>query len=250
MNKTEKFYAVGLALPLILFLILGSLEPDTAEGSPFHFSFAPWNYPTAYALKVLLVSAAALVCAFACWRRLFPLRITRWTLLAIPAGLIGTVLWIALSRIPFSPLEFLSGPARSAFDPFAEDVFEDPSLAWGFFAVRLFGLALMVPLIEEFFLRGFLLRFIQDGDAKDTETGEGINWLALSVGTLPMKAWIAVNAYAVLTHPEAVAAVVWFSLVTWYVSKTKNIWDAVVFHMSTNLALGLYALLANDWTLL
>ena len=65
-----------------------------------------------------------------------------------------------------------------------------------------------------------------------------------------MKAWIAVNVYAVLTHPEAIAAVVWFSLVTWYVSRTKNIWDAVAFHAATNFALGLYALLTNDWTFL
>ena len=249
MNKTEKFYAVGLTLPLILFLIMGALEPKAAAEAPIRFSLFQWNYPIAYVLKVLLVTAVTILCAFACWRRLFPLRLTRWTLLAIPAGLLGTVLWVALSKIPFTPLEFLTGPSRSSFDPFADGVFETPALAWQFFAVRLFGLALMVPLIEEFFLRGFLLRFIQDGDPEISETKEK-NWLALTVDVLPMKAWIAVNVYALLTHPEAIAAVVWFSLVTWYVSRTKNIWDAVVFHMSTNLALGIYALMANDWTLM
>lgn len=101
------------------------------------------------------------------------------------------------------------------------------------------GLAFLVPIMEELFLRGFLLRWIQSE-----------NWLSLSVGDLSAKAWGVVLVYAVLTHPEILAAVVWFALVTLYVQKTRNIWDAVLFHIGTNATLGLWVLFTGQWFLM
>ena len=42
---------------------------------------------------------------------------------------------------------------RPGFNPL-EELEDDPTWAYGFLAIRLFGLAILVPMIEEFFLRG------------------------------------------------------------------------------------------------
>ena len=53
--------------------------------------------------------------------------------------------------------------ARPGFNPL-EQLKDDPTWAYGFLAIRLAGLALIVPIIEEFFTRGFLVRFVMDVD--------------------------------------------------------------------------------------
>jgi hypothetical protein len=54
-----------------------------------------------------------------------------------------------------------------------------------------------------------------------------------------------------LLHPaEALAAAVWFSLVTWLMVKTRNIWDCVAAHAVTNLLLGFYVLYTGEWRFL
>ena len=99
------------------------------------------------------------------------------------------------------------------------------------------GLVAVVPLIEEFFLRAFVMRFVIDAD-----------WWKVPFGTLTPVAIAAGTLLPMLLHPgEMFAAAVWFSLVTWLMYKTKNIWDCVVAHMITNLLLGFWVVLSGDW---
>ena len=64
--------------------------------------------------------------------------------------------------------------------------------------------------------------------------------LAVVVGT----------AVPMLMHPgELLAAFVWFSLVTWLMVRTKNIWDCVAAHAMTNLLLGIYVVTQHQWQL-
>ena len=129
--------------------------------------------------------------------------------------------------------------ARSAYDPFAQ-LAGRPAAAWGFFAVRLTGLALVVPLVEESFLRGFLMRLAVQQD-----------WWKVPFGTLTWTAAVASVAVPALYHPpaELAAVIVWFSMVTWLMAKTRNFWDCVAAHAATNLLLGIYVVAAADWTL-
>ena len=61
---------------------------------------------------------------------------------------------------------------------------------------------------------------------------------------------IGVAIYAVLSHNfEPLAAVVWFSMVTWLYLKTRSIWDCIVAHAITNLLLGLYVVYTGTWEL-
>jgi uncharacterized protein len=68
-----------------------------------------------------------------------------------------------------------------------------------------------------------------------------VNRLAIVLGTLvPM-----------MMHPgELLAACVWFSLVTWLMLRTRNIWDCVAAHAVTNLLLGIYVVTSGDWKLM
>ncbi|MDO4629691.1 MAG: CAAX prenyl protease-related protein [Planctomycetia bacterium] len=228
MYKTEKNLAIALILPFFLFLILTSLESQLGQ-----FGL---TYPMAYRLKILITSVALLFC-LPLVTAYFPLRFTRWTALALPLGVAATALWIGLSSLPL-PIPGISG-TRAAFNPWETELLTTSAQAWGFWSVRMLGLALLVPVMEELFLRGFLLRWIQSE-----------NWLTLTVGDLSVKAWGAVLIYAVATHPEILAAVVWFTLVTLYVQKTRNIWDAVLFHIGTNATLGLWVLFTGQWQLM
>ena len=106
--------------------------------------------------------------------------------------------------------------------------------------MRFFGLAAVVPLIEEFFLRGFLMRFVIDAQ-----------WWEVPFGKLTTAAVVVGVGMPVLYHPgtEALAVLAWFSLVTWLMAKTRNIWDCVAAHALTNLLLGVWVVSSGQWGL-
>ena len=72
---------------------------------------------------------------------------------------------------------FLDLGVRSGFNPFR--VFQDQPawMLWGFVALRLFGMVVVVALVEEFFLRAFLMRYVVQAD-----------WWTLPVGRLTLDA--------------------------------------------------------------
>ena len=102
------------------------------------------------------------------------------------------------------------------------------------------GLAAIVPVIEEFFLRGFVVRIADHRD-----------WLAAPMGAPGRIGWVAVFVLPVLMHPphEALAVVAWFGLVTLWVARTKSLWDAVAVHVVTNFLLGVYVVSTGAWSL-
>ena len=128
---------------------------------------------------------------------------------------------------------------RSAYNPL-EQLGDRPTWAYLFLAIRFVGLAMFVPVIEEFFLRGFLMRFVMHERWWEVPFGS-VNRLAVVVGT----------AMPMLMHPgELLAALVWFSLVTWLMVHTRNIWDCVAAHVTTNLLLGVYVVTSGEWQLM
>lgn len=199
------------------------------------------HYPLLYTLKIAITFAVMLL-ALPGYREI-PFRVG-W--LAPVVGAIGAPLWIGLVRLqtslaPVLGLEGLVGDsARAGFNPL-EQLADNPAWAYGFLAIRFFGLAVVVAVIEEFFLRGFLIRFFM-----------GSEWWKVPFGVTTTFPLLVMTAAAVLTHPPAeyLAALVWFSLVSWLMIRTKNIWDCVVAHGVTNLLLGLYVVFSGSWELM
>jgi len=130
------------------------------------------------------------------------------------------------------------GP-RSAFNPL-EELKDQSLLAYGFLTVRFFGLVLVVPVIEEFFLRGCVMRYVVSERFWEVPFGN-VNRAAVIAGTL----------IPVLMHPqEALAAAIWFSAVTWLMIRSRNIWDCVLAHAVTNLLMGIYVIASGQWWLM
>jgi uncharacterized protein len=227
-------------LPFVVFMLVGTLEPTPDKPHAWLGLSIPYSdYPLIYAIKIGLTTLALA----AVWPgyRPFALRVSP---LAVLVGVGGVVLWIGIDKLGLESR--LLGPLglgalvdlgqRSAFNPL-EHWPDKPPLAYGFLALRFWGLAIVVPIVEEFFLRGFVMRFVIAAD-----------WWKVPFGTLTPAAIAAGTLVPMALHPgELLAAAVWFTLVTWLMFKTKNIWDCVAAHAVTNLLLGVWVVFSGDW---
>lgn len=173
--------------------------------------------------------------------RRFPFRIHFSSILF---GCIGAILWISmcnlnleskiLTALGFSTELFGS---RQAINPW--DFYEESISRNLFLVPRLSLLVIGVPIAEELFLRGFLLRYLNNGDWSRVKL-ESLDWTAIPVTA----------AYGVLTHPsEWIAAAIWFSMVSVLMLRSRNLWDCIMAHSITNAILGIYIILYQDWRL-
>jgi CAAX prenyl protease-like protein len=192
-----------------------------------------------YAAKLAL-TAAALLWAMPTLKKM-PLR-PHWA--AVPVGIVGGVLWVLVCQWNWQVfagrigLGWFAGGGRAAFDPWVAAA-DYPTMVRWFLVMRFSGLVLVVPIMEEFFLRGFLVRYVESAE-----------WRSFPVGKMSAKGWAAVAAYAVLTHPaEAPAAILWFLLISGLVYRTRSLGDGIVAHGLSNLVLGCYVLGWQDWRL-
>jgi len=235
-------------LPLLVYMLAGSLEPTPEEvgGKGIGLAIPYAYYPWVYAGKLAL-TGAAIAFVWPAFRR-FPFRVS-WLSLAV--GVAGIFVWVGLCSLRFetdvlAPLlesigaeGLIASGTRSAFNPF-EQLAGRPAAAWAFLALRLLGLVAIVPLIEEVFYRGFLMRFVVQADWWEVPMGEANTTAVVLATVVPM-----------LMHPaELLAAAAWFSMITWMYLRTRNLWDCVVAHATTNLLLGAYVLQSGEWHLM
>jgi len=244
-------------LPFIVYMVVGAFEPAPPQppiklsngvirpaDNENWFGLEYYQYPIVYTVKIALTIAAM---AFVLpGYRTFPFRISP---LAIAVGIVGIALWIAICRLGFEQrlveqlgkdsriVAWLGLGERPQYNPLAQ-LAATPAWAYTFLAIRFLGLALIVPILEEFFLRGFLMRYL----VRDTF------WL-VPFGAVTRASIVVGTLVPVLYHPEKLAALVWFSLVTWLMVRTKNIWDCVAAHAVTNLLLGIYVVTQQHWEL-
>jgi CAAX prenyl protease-like protein len=256
-------------VPFAVYMLIGALEPSpsTPGGKMLGLAIPYSWYPLLYTLKIAATLAAVAIvwpgyrelrgkgdganlCAAprAPFRQIGPVP---FSAAAIIVGVVGAAAWIGLCQLdwerqyifPFFERIglgwlFPSGE-RPAYNPF-EQLAGQPLAAGAFLCLRFLGLVAVVPLIEEFFLRGFLMRFVMQNDWWNVPFGRA-NKLAIVVGT----------AVPMLYHPgELLAAAVWFSLVTWLMLRTRNIWDCVAAHAITNLLLGIFVVATDQWRLM
>lgn len=224
---------LACVVPLVVYSLAGSLEPVAAGGGlAAAVGIPPSAYPIAYIVR-LAATAAVLATAWPAVRSWLG-RPTWWPPLL---GLALAVPWIVLADLQRQAGWGFSG--RSAFDPFAHFVAQ-PALAWGFLAVRWLGLVVIVPIVEELFLRGFLMRFVIDEA-----------FWRVPYGMLTPAAAAACAIYAAASHPaEAVAAVGWFAIVSGIALATRKPVDCILAHAGTNLAIGGYVLATGNWWLM
>ena len=262
---------LAFILPLAVYMLVGSLEPtrERPGGAAIGLAIPYTAYPLVYTVKIAL-TVAAIWLVFPAWRE-FPERKgdksnftiikhgasprwpRNWTypLFSVLVGVVGFGLWVGLCKLnveqkylvpllkPVGLDWLIASGVRSAFNPLAE-LADRPAWAWGFLAIRFLGLVAVVPLVEEFFYRGFLMRFVVRHD-----------WWNVPLGQVNAAAVVLATLVPMAMHPaELLAAAVWFSMFTWLFVKTRSIWDCVAAHAVTNLLLGVYVVSTGEWGLM
>jgi CAAX prenyl protease-like protein len=222
--------------PLALFLAAGALEPTPSGGLLASLGIPYAAYPVIYCVRV--AATALLLARF--WPALGPwLGRPRWWPPLV--GLALVVVWVGLAKLQHTLGWTFAAGERSSFNPFLPDTLgDDPARAWAFLAIRLAGMVVIVPIVEEIFLRGFLMRYVIDEQ-----------FWRVPFGTLTAAAAATCGIYAVASHPgEALAALSWFAAVSLIARATRQPIDCILCHAATNLALAAYVITTGEWWLM
>jgi len=145
-------------------------------------------------------------------------------------ALLAFALWIAPQTI------FGFAPRSAGFNP---DIFLDQPVAyWATVFFRFLRLVVVVPLVEEIFWRGFLLRYLIHEKFHTVPVG-AFSWLSFSVVTLGFG----------LAHSRAdwIPALITGALYNCVAYRTKSLSSCVLAHALTNLLLGLWIMKTRQW---
>lgn len=180
-----------------------------------------WVYPLQ-----TLVCGAALVFF---WRR-YDFGSRGGLIVAVGAGLIALGIWLLPQALPGA------GARTAGFDP---TVFSDnPALYWLTVVARFARLVVVVPLVEEIFWRGFLLRYLIREDFEK-----------VPLGTYRATSFFGVAGLFMLVHSMAdwPAAFLTGLIYNGILVRTKSLTACVVAHAVTNLGLGIYIMTTRQW---
>lgn len=121
----------------------------------------------------------------------------------------------------------------TVFDPFRE-LHRSQAYAWiGF---RLVGAALIVPVAEEFFWRGFLIRWLVNADFR-----------SVRMGTFTWFSFLATSALFAVEHDRWLAGLIAGVAYNALYYRTRSLKACILAHGTTNLGLGIYVLASNQW---
>lgn len=106
-----------------------------------------------------------------------------------------------------------------------------------FLAVRFAILSMAVPILEELFWRGWLMRWLINPDFERVPLGT----------YAPAAFWIVALLFASEHGPFWDVGLIAGVIYNWWMVRTKNIWDCIIAHAVTNGALGMYVVLSGRW---
>jgi uncharacterized protein len=214
-------------LPFVLYL-----------GGTAALSHWPQHFPLGYLAVVLAVG-------FVTWRLLRGRNVFRPHARIGPGllvGVAGIAVWIALSELrleeqlaPYLPA-WLRPEPRLGYDPSQQ--ISQPAFYWGFIAIRLLGLVILVPIVEELFWRGFLARWFKSPIWEQVPLGD------FSAGT-----FLVVVLLFTLAHPEWFAAASYCAMLNGLLIWKRDLWNCIVAHAVSNLLLAAYILKTEAWWL-
>ena len=211
---------VPYVAPFVLFLVLTSVEGLLSTRL----------YPLLYTIKIALVGGLLLGLGGSKPPEARPQG--RGLGAGVLAGIVLVFAWVLVDQ--HTPhLKWMG--SRVAFDPFRQ--VSDSAVRTAFLVVRFFGLVVIVPIIEETFYRGFLLRYVTDPD----------DFRRVPVGVFSLGALAANVALFTLSHPEWLAAAIFALAMCGLLARTKNLFACIAAHAVTNLLLGLYVIHFHAW---
>lgn len=164
------------------------------------------------------------------WRRQYQFRPTSGVKTGAAVGLLAFGVWISPQFL------FHASPRLDGFDP---EFFGNSGWPyWINLTLRLTRMVVVVPLLEEIFWRGFLLRYLVRDDFR-----------TVPFGTFTWTSFIVTGAGFCLEHqaadwPAAAVTGVLYNLAAY---RTRSLLACVVAHAVTNLALAIYLLQTRQW---
>lgn len=244
LSRLRESATAAHVLPLAVFMLLTGVP----EALRIANSELPWyrQAPEHWVYPLQTIFVGGLLLFFRKHYRLVPWRGLGFATLL---GVVGIALWIAPAwlfeqwaaagkTLPewTSWLGFVE--RKEGFNP--EVLAAWPSWQGASIGMRFVRLVVIVPLIEELFWRGFLMRYVRAGD---------LDWPQVPFGSHAWRVYGIVTVLVMLVHNPAdyFAAFVWGSLVYWVAVRTKSLGACVVMHAVANLLLGIYILQTRQW---
>ncbi|MBK8121268.1 MAG: CAAX prenyl protease-related protein [Sulfuritalea sp.] len=209
-------------LPFVLYIGFLAATPSLREALP-----TGWDGRWLYAVHIALVILALAWFARA-YEELRPLALGwRDALEALAVGVAVFVLWINLD-LSWA----MQGEPGAGFDP--RNASGD--IDWALVAIRIFGAAAVVPIMEELFWRSFMLRWIDKPDFRELPPASA-SWRALAISSV---------LFAV-EHFQWLAGLIAGLAYGAIYMRSQTLWSPILAHAVTNLLLGTWVVATGAW---
>lgn len=218
--KMTKHPAIPFIAPFLTFVVLLGIR------SSLSLNLA-WGYP----VQVVIVSVIIVLVSFQTisWRLIQPVG-------SIAIGVLVFLIWIGPDwlwpayRHNWLFENSLFGSATSSLRPElrSEDIF---------LAFRIFGTAVLVPIVEELFWRGWLMRYLIDPDFQKVPLGTFSN----------LAFWGTAVLFASEHGPYWEVGLMAGLIYNWWMLRTRNLMDCMVAHAVTNACLAVYVVGFGHW---
>jgi len=217
---TEKFPALPYVGPFAVFIVLLGAQ------NTLHIN-AKWEYP----LRVLIVCGILWLVS----RGVITKRPVR-PLASMVVGILVFIIWIAPDWISPSYRSHwlfenaLLGAAKTSLPT-------EVRASIGFLVFRLFGTAFLVPVIEELFWRGWLMRYLINADFQKVPLG------SYSATSLFLTALLFASEHGSYWDVGLVAGLIY----NWWMLRTQSLPDCIIAHGVTNACLGIFVIAGGRW---
>jgi CAAX prenyl protease-like protein len=191
--------------------------------------------PLANPAKELVRDVVLVAAIVGCSRRILPTRAPYW-MASIALGVAVCALWVAPDALfpgwrgHWLFQNGITGHVTTSISPV--------ELTPIMLVLRTMRAALIVPVLEELFWRGWLPRWIQD-----------TRFERIPLGTYtPLAFWATAAVFAAEHGPFWEVGLLCGVIYNWWMRRTRSLGDLILVHAVTNLTLSLYVIATQRWT--
>ena len=203
--------------PFVLFLLLTELARH----------FPDWSH-LLYISKTILTGSLLWFLRHKFTADLSPKLSLSGYLTGVVVGILVLIIWVVPETC------FPQFGEQTGFNPYSFGWSKPATLC--LIGARLFGAAIVVPIMEELFWRSFLLRYLINQD-----------FLKVPVGAFSWFSFISTSILFGLEHNRIIVGIIAGVIYNLLLIRSKNLKACILAHGITNLGLGIYVLWSSNW---